>query len=256
MTAVSTTGLPVVAIFGTSISEGFIGEHRESYIQQALQSAGLPFIGLGKGSERIAYLTELTHHRARYPLAAAATDVICEHGVNDGLNSGATTFAGLAGALLGLWGQLVALAAAPRIWQCTLPPSYNTSTDAWVTTVNQTAPPGNTARVQVNDWIRAGAPLVGAAPVAAGTAGSTPSPLLTGYFDAADAMESARNTGLWKVNGAANYYTADGTHPSIAAHAAAASIVNTAAILAAYLAARPTYLPRLLTLGGTAVKVG
>lgn len=37
---------------------------------------------------------------------------------------------------------------------------------------------------------------------------------LAGYFDVADALESSRNSGKWKVNGTPFYATVDGLHPS------------------------------------------
>ena len=37
---------------------------------------------------------------------------------------------------------------------------------------------------------------------------------LEGYFDVADAIETSRNSGIWKVTGSANGYTADGIHPN------------------------------------------
>jgi lysophospholipase L1-like esterase len=80
-----------------------------------------------------------------------------------------------------------------------------TSTDTWITTLNQTAqtnfaPLGASLREQFNDWLR-GRP--------AGW---------RGVIDPNIAAETAQNSGLWVVNGAANYATADGTHPSGAMH--------------------------------------
>lgn len=195
--------VPVTAVFGTSIAEGFTGLNTESHAQQALQAANLPYIGLGKGSESMLVLSNLANHRARYALAASCTDVICEHGVNDGVNSGATTFASMASRFQTLWPQLKGLGAGgKRVWQLTLPPSYNTSTDGWTTEAGQGDAPGNTARVLINDWIRAGAPQDGAGnPVAPGTSGAIPNPNLWSHFETADAAETARNSGKWKAVG-------------------------------------------------------
>lgn len=110
-----------------------------------------------------------------------------------------------------------------RTYACTLVPRV-TSTDSYATTVNQTDAAGNsTTRVQFNDWIRAGAPVTPAmVPTTAGASdailfGQPGHPAL-GYFETADAVESARNSSRWKVDGTANKYTADGIHPTAFAH--------------------------------------
>lgn len=77
---------------------------------------------------------------------------------------------------------------------CTVEPR-TTSTDSWATTTNQTADTNNAQRVAYNDALRGGLP----APFA-------------GVVEIADQFESARDSGLWKVNGAASGYTSDGLH--------------------------------------------
>lgn len=77
----------------------------------------------------------------------------------------------------------------------------------------------------MNDWIREGAPVdsnlaaVAVGTTAAGTlrAGDAGHPLV-GYFETADAVETARNSGKWKVDGTANKYTSDGVHPNALGH--------------------------------------
>lgn len=103
-----------------------------------------------------------------------------------------------------------------QVYGATLLPR-TTSTDSWATTANQSAysaayaAGSGSARGQLNAWIRGGA-----------------GGLLAGYVETADAVETARDSGLWKVNGSANYYTADGTHPTTAGHTAMAPAVNVA----------------------------
>jgi hypothetical protein len=92
----------------------------------------------------------------------------------------------------------------------TIPPG-TTSTDSWATTANQTKKATEATRVAFNDWIR-----------------TTPAPL-AGYVETADACETARNSGFWKVNGAANYATTDGTHPTDVIHQAMGAAINLAA---------------------------
>lgn len=77
-----------------------------------------------------------------------------------------------------------------EVWAATLPPR-TTSTDSWASAAGQTVAATEAVRVAVNDWIR-----------------TTPAPL-AGYFDTADAWETARNSGLWK-----NGLTTDGVHPN------------------------------------------
>jgi hypothetical protein len=86
------------------------------------------------------------------------------------------------------------------VWIATVEP-ITTSSDSWATTGNQTLDGGNTDRITLNTAIRGGS-VSGAA----------------GYFEIADALESARDSGKWKVTGAANGYTADGTHSNQAGY--------------------------------------
>ena len=94
-----------------------------------------------------------------------------------------------------------------QVWQATITPR-STSTDSFATTVNQT-PLNAAVLTEVNDYIR-----------------TLPSPL-AGVIEASDAASSARNSGLWKVTGAAQYATSDGLHPSTDMHVAIAGLVPT-----------------------------
>lgn len=124
--------------------------------------------------------------------------------------------------------RMIATLGAPDIAAMTLHP-YTDSTDRWATVEGQThraieansdgettREPSRTAR---NDWIRDGAPLntttwdpypTGTADPAAVRAGETGHPLTLPAFDQADACETARNSGIWKVDGGA--WTVDGAH--------------------------------------------
>ncbi|SEH89568.1 SGNH/GDSL hydrolase family protein [Paraburkholderia hospita] len=82
--------------------------------------------------------------------------------------------------------------ATKKVSQSTIPP-VTTSTDLWVTTANQTVVASNPQRVLLNDWFR-----------------TKPAPLWK-YFEVADVMESARNSGIWAAPGGAAL-TGDGTH--------------------------------------------
>lgn len=134
------------------------------------------------------------------------SSVICELGIND-VTIGAVTLSQAQARLQEVW--RVAAATGAKIYQSTLTPS-TTSTDSWATAGNQTKNAAETVRVALNDWIR------------------TQPTGLAGYIEAADAVETARNSGLWKSDGSANTFTADGVHPSAAGHALIAATVNLA----------------------------
>lgn len=93
-----------------------------------------------------------------------------------------------------------ALFAGKKIFTKTTEPSA-TSSNSFTTTANQTLNSNAVEIAAFNDAIRAGVP--GA----------------QGYFEIADQIESARNSGKWKVDGTNFKYTADGLHPSVFAHA-------------------------------------
>jgi hypothetical protein len=87
------------------------------------------------------------------------------------------------------------LLAGKSVYTCTVAPK-SASTDSWATTVNQTADAtSNAARISYNTTMR-----------------TSPPPYISGVFEVADQIESSRDSGLWKVSGAAFGYTADGLH--------------------------------------------
>jgi lysophospholipase L1-like esterase len=109
-----------------------------------------------------------------------------------------------------------------------------TSTDGWVTVINQTVANAGkeTKRVQYNDWLRDGAPTVGGVAVAVGTnpavrAGEVGHPLF-GFIEVATLAESGVNSGLWKAG-----YTDDGTHPNSVGAAGIAAGLNAVTLFGA-----------------------
>ena len=109
------------------------------------------------------------------------------------------------------------------MYQTTVTPQ-TTSTDAWVTTANQTVTAVHARRIGLNDWIRDGAPFDTATglAVAVGATGSTivragtRAHPLKGFFEIADIVETSRNSGIWKAG-----WTTDGLHPNATGYAAA-----------------------------------
>jgi hypothetical protein len=162
----------------------------------------------------------------RGALLDGATDVIWEYPTNDISNGDGSPIPGRA--LICMSTTLLAAQEArdrgARFWTQTIFPR-NSSTDSWATLTNQSSDSRIvTERALYNDWVRAGCPVDSSGnPVVAGTAGATPSPLVNGYIEVADTVENSRNDNKWKVNGAANYLTSDGIHPTAAGHALAAA---------------------------------
>ena len=125
---------------------------------------------------------------------AYCTRAILSYGINDCIASAAAATTA---------GHLVTVAQKLTVpaYVCTITPK-SASTDSWATTANQTTDStANPRRVTLNGLIRAGlgVPFIGS-------------------IELADYVESARDSGLWKVTGAANAYTSDGLHGNAAGH--------------------------------------
>jgi len=137
---------------------------------------------------------------ARMSALRFCSDLICEYPIND-IMTGGDTAAAVEHNLQTIWG----LWPDPtKVFQCTMEP-YTTSTDSWATTANQTTNAHESVRVAVNDWIRT-------TPVG-----------IKGYFEIANQVETSQDSGKWKVNGTANWYTNDGIHETNAAALAVAA---------------------------------
>lgn len=228
-------GLPVaprvsVEVAGDSINDG-IGDTDpdQGWATTALTALGVPFQQVCLPSELANTFRQGRLRRRRISVSEGCRVSVTNHGINDLIS----TFSAnqLKDSLIALWRARAV--AGLFVVQNTITPRTS-STDSWATTTNQTPNlPGNgeTYRVEVNNWLRDGAPVdpttlaklaIGAAGLRAGQPGH---PL--GYvFDMADATESARNSGQWRVDLGAS--TTDGTHPSAAVHAAMSTAFQTA----------------------------
>lgn len=165
-----------------------------------------------------------------YPALADFHNVVEGYGTNDRASN--RTAAQIKADRLTIWSQIFALYPTMRIIAATLAPR-TTSTDAWATTTNQTPIAGEADRLSVNAWLRAGAPIDPTAKtvVAVGTsgallAGQAGHPLY-GYFELADVIESARDSGLWAVG-----TTTDGIHPGTSGKASIAAAFPFASLAA------------------------
>jgi lysophospholipase L1-like esterase len=137
------------------------------------------------------------------------THVIHQLGSND-LTS-AASLATMQQRIADMWDILGSTGA--RVIQATYTP-VTTSSDSWATLEGQTKASSNTVRIATNEWIR-----------------SVPSTAITGYLECCDVVESSRNSGLWRVNGTASTYTADGTHVTQLGHRETAASFNMATVL-------------------------
>jgi lysophospholipase L1-like esterase len=228
---------PSVAVVGDSISVG-VGDLTASggggeygafgtggaigggLYSRALTAALIPMIGIGQSGATSSQFANSFFRKWRSSLMAGCTHALAGYGVND-VNNGiaaATIKTNLVTGWLSLRNR-----GLPT-WQSTVTP-ITTSTDAWATTGNQTIwdATKSAVRIEVNDWIRDGAPLLNNVPQAIGSvtagvvrAGAFPHPL-AGYSELADLAETARNSGIWRA-----LYTSDGVHPNAVGAAALA----------------------------------
>lgn len=168
-------------------------------------------VNLGRGGESAAQWTTATEPYRR-PYVENFTHVISNYGTNDIV--GGATLAALQATMLALWTSFAA--RGQSVWHTTCTPN--------TTMVSGQA----TIRANWNDWLRAGAPIdpLVLTAVAVGTAGALLAGRsghpLAGYFETADAVESARNSNLY----ATGMNSGDGVHPSALGHIAMAAVIN------------------------------
>ena len=163
-------------------ANGGWGEMRSGLAQYAGVNCGI------SGTSAAQYLASAGPLRAE--LIGYCTDVVDAYGVNDIFVFGRSN-----AQLKADQAAIRALYPTKRFFVTTLDPE-TTSTDNWATLVNQTPRAQEAVRVAYNTDVRANA------------LGST------GFFECAAVSESSLNSGLFKVDGTAFKYTADGTHQS------------------------------------------
>lgn len=194
---------PAIVIIGDSIAAGSgdTGAFLDwGYIERAL-NLNYPFQQLAYPSETVdGWMQQGGATRFRrasiMERITGATAILCELGINSIGNVNWQPN------LDAVWAYLATFGVP--VYQTTITPN-TTSTDGWVTTVNQTPTVNEVRRVAMNARIR-----------------SVPSPL-TGIFEVADLVETSRDSGIWRAT-----YTADGIHPSAVGAAAAAPGINPA----------------------------
>jgi lysophospholipase L1-like esterase len=146
-------------------------------------------------------------HSYSWPLLDYCTHAVVMLGTNDlNTSNGPRTLAQFKGDLVTIYTAL--RNRGLKVYACTVLPRTTSSAN---TTVASTAfnPGASSVRGQANAWIRAGA-----------------DGLINGFFETADAVESARDSGFWASTG----LTSDGAHPSTTGHAAIAAAINLATL--------------------------
>lgn len=206
---VAIVGIPISGIrpktwggLGDSIMAA-AGDNRATdygfFVQACISASAGYFNGALPGDRAASFITSTTRNAQLF----ACTHALDEYGTNDIFTAGAT-LAQLQGYKITIWQWLAARGIVTKA--TTLVPS-TTSADGWSTVANQTVKTGETVRVGINDWIRDGAPILNGVAVATGSnapgtlrAGQSGHPL-AGYFEIADVVESARNSGKWAITG-------------------------------------------------------
>lgn len=199
-----------VVVVGESIGAGSGGNTwMNGFIQRAFggdYGKSVPHAFIGASGETAQNFADQTKTLYRLGLSRNCTAALVQLGSND-------IFSGRSAAqvqtdLQTIYARLRAL-GINRIYQTTVTPR-TTSTDSWATVNNQTTTNAGheAARVTLNAWIRAN------------TAG------ITGYFEIADVVESARDSGKWKAGS-----TADGIHPTDTMHTTMSAAITTGGLL-------------------------
>lgn len=201
----------VAGILGDSIARG-VGDFGQSnssitspymgFLERAFSNT-IPWVNGAQSGYKAANIVPPLARIMETFARVGVTTVIDELGVND-LPLG---LAALQAAQIQTWGLLKARNI--KVLQTTITPSQVNSTDGWTSVANQTSAsaPNELVRTSFNDWIRAGAPIVNGAAVAIGTAGALLAGQaghpLSGFIEIADTVETARNSGKWKVSATA-----------------------------------------------------
>ncbi len=186
---------------GVSYAFSLTGLPSGGFVVRALTAANIPWINMAHSSDAFANFNLARGHHRRLAIANGCTHAVCAYGFND-IHVSSASLATLQAAAIPTWGLLTR--RGMKVHQTTIPPQTS-STDGWLTVGNQTtvSAPKDTVRQGFNDWLRGGAPMSAGAAVTVGTpgallAGQAGHPL-TGYFEVADTVESARNSGKYRA---------------------------------------------------------
>lgn len=178
------TALPSFAILGDSLAYGnFDSQDASGDVGIVARGIGssFPYLNLACGNDRAVQFVK--NHDRRVELAQLASHIVIQYGVND-LSSNRT-----AEQLLADRSAIAAFFPGKEIIETTVTP-WTTSTDYFMTTINQKPKPSEPNRIAANNAIRAGRPGI------------------RSYFDVAAAVETSVNSGIIR----APNITPDGVH--------------------------------------------
>lgn len=215
---------------GTGDNTGPFPDGGKAFIRRAINNT-LPLVMISMGGEMASTFVTDVHRQIRSTLIDGATSVICNLGRNDLANSQSS--ATISANLLAIATHCANKGAA--FYQTTITPD-TTSTDSWATAANQTPQAWTSVRVDLNTWLRGGAPIdqstktrVAVGTVGALVTGQAGHPI-SGVFDVAAQVECdasgtvTLNGGRWRVD--LGVPTTDGVHPTTVLHQRMASIID------------------------------
>jgi hypothetical protein len=195
--------------FGKGVKSSGDGATEGSWPVMAAYAAGVPLTKAALSGDRAAAFT-LARRAQAFALAAHHSHAIVALGTNDvGAGGAGATLADL---VAGIVAALRTVNPALRCWAATVPLRCASSSDGWTTPAGQSLQTGWGAGQRQDQANAALAGLVGS--VLDGVVDINP-----GFADAADPYR-------WKTNGAANWSTADGTHPLQARQTDASAIAR------------------------------
>ena len=198
---IAVSNAPAICVFGDSVPAGF-GDTAESTTAAgpglrgsiAKSLDGLAFHNIATGGLQATTWPSLTTGRAAF--LPYFSHYIGDIGKNDCYVAIRST-AQIVTDVQAIYAQILAANPAARIIGCTQM-HKSTSSDSWATSGGQTVLSRTATINGFNDIMR--------------TSGLTG--MNEGYFEIADQVATARNSGLWKNDGTtANLWTADGVHP-------------------------------------------
>ena len=192
---------PSVIIFGSSSGFG-MGDSQAApyyalgYASRALSAAGIPHVRASVSGDKLINFNNLNTYRLEALADSGCTHVQLQLGSND-LTSNAT-LQQMKDRYMAACDKIAAI--MPRIISVTAT-AVTTSTDSWATLENQKPVASDSIRQAYNAWLK-----------------TKPHSAINMVLDPCARLMDASNPSLWKVTGAANGYTVDGTHCSPYAH--------------------------------------
>lgn len=197
---VAQTRRPSVLIIGDSRDWGFNDIYDSAGdLGDLARSIGPAYGYINAGCSGDSFSGYITAHARRAALATYCSHVVIGDAINS-LRSGGSGQNKTAATVLGELQTVLGYFSANRRFTSTCGGPNVTTTDSYATIANQTVNANSAQIIAYNDAIRAG------------VANSL------GYFEIADQVESARNSGKWWVTGVASATTADGLHSTQAGY--------------------------------------